>query len=322
MTTPVEFDKPDISSLRRSHDGIDWITVIDSGKAGPHLVINALIHGNEISGPWSILRLIDSGLRPRIGKLSLSLANVAAFEAFDAGDPTATRFLDEDMNRLWMAEKLEGDGDSVELRRARELLPFYRTADFLLDLHSMQTPSPALTLSTMRRKGRQFATRMGCPKWIVADKGHANGTRLIDFDRFGDPHDSSVAVLVEAGQHWARSTLDESFACCLDAMRVAGLASEDDVAPLRPSIDRSGQKLVEVTHAVTIKTDRFAFHREFTGLEVVETAGTPIASDGDEPVLTPYDNCVLVMPSKRLQPGLTAVRLGRLQNRQTFETVD
>jgi len=28
------------------------------------------------------------------------------------------------------------------------------------------------------------------------------------------------------------------------------------------------------------------------------------------------------MPSKRLQPGLTAVRLGRLQNRQTFETVD
>ena len=32
---------------------------------------------------------------------------------------------------------------------------------------------------------------------------------------------------------------------------------------------------------------------------------------GDVPVATPYDHCVLIMPSKRLQRGQTAVRLGR-----------
>ena len=36
-----------------------------------------------------------------------------------------------------------------------------------------------------------------------------------------------------------------------------------------------------------------------------------IVTDGDREVRTPYDDCVLVMPSKRLYRGQTAVRLGR-----------
>ena len=40
-------------------------------------------------------------------------------------------------------------------------------------------------------------------------------------------------------------------------------------------------------------------------------AGTVIAYDGTRPIRTPYDDCVLIMPSRRLAPGLTAVRLGR-----------
>ena len=43
---------------------------------------------------------------------------------------------------------------------------------------------------------------------------------------------------------------------------------------------------------------------------MIEKAGTVLAYDGDEPVVTPYDNCVLIMPSKRLGPGGSAVRLG------------
>jgi hypothetical protein len=37
-----------------------------------------------------------------------------------------------------------------------------------------------------------------------------------------------------------------------------------------------------------------------------------IGHDGDRPVRTPYDDCVLVMPSRRLRPGESAVRFGRL----------
>ena len=46
---------------------------------------------------------------------------------------------------------------------------------------------------------------------------------------------------------------------------------------------------------------------------VVRTAkvGTVIAKDGGREIRTPYDNCVLVMPTRRITKGQTAVRLGR-----------
>jgi hypothetical protein len=71
------------------------------------------------------------------------------------------------------------------------------------------------------------------------------------------------------------------------------------------------QKIVEVTQAVTIRSDDFAFAKPYIGLETIPKAGTLLATDGAEKVLTPYDDCVLIMPSKRLGKGQTAVRLGR-----------
>ena len=309
---PVELEKPDIAPLRCGNRGIDYVTTIDSGVPGPHLVLNALIHGNEISGPIAILRLLDTGLRPQRGRLTLSLANIEAFERFDPEDPTASRYVEEDMNRLWEPSRLESEMDTMELRRARELLPALMEADYLLDLHSMQTPSPALTLCTIREKGKTFARALRRPSDIVADAGHKNGTRLIDHGRFADPSDKAVAVLLEAGQHWARSTADMAFACCLEAMRVTGLAGMDDIAPHLPHQAAPPQRMIEVTDAVTVQDGPFVFAREFRGLETIEAAGTVIATDAGNPVRTPYDHCVLVMPSRRLDPGLTAVRLGKL----------
>ena len=36
--------------------------------------------------------------------------------------------------------------------------------------------------------------------------------------------------------------------------------------------------------------------------------------DGDTPVVTPFDDCVLIMPTRRTWKGQTAVRLGRYVN--------
>jgi len=73
--------------------------------------------------------------------------NVEAFLRFDPGNPTASRYVDEDFNRLWTTEVLDGNRDSVELRRARELRPIVDTVDFLLDIHSMQTVTPPLMMA-------------------------------------------------------------------------------------------------------------------------------------------------------------------------------
>ena len=61
----------------------------------------------------------------------------------------------------------------------------------------------------------------------------------------------------------------------------------------------------------SIQTDSFRFTETFTGLEVIEKVGTVIGYDGESEVTTPYDSCVLIMPSLRQTPGASAVRFGK-----------
>ena len=58
--------------------------------------------------------------RPVKGKLTLGFLNVAAYQRFDPAKPSASRFVDEDINRVWSELTLDGTRDSVELRRARQ----------------------------------------------------------------------------------------------------------------------------------------------------------------------------------------------------------
>ena len=60
------------------------------------------------------------------------------------------------------------------------------------------------------------------------------------------------------------------------------------------------------------RSERFRFTQAFQGLELIEHAGTVIGWNDTEPVTTPYDNCVLVMPSVRqARAGVSVVRFAR-----------
>ena len=43
---PVELVAPDIEPYRKGNIGIDFVTSFDSGKPGPHVMINAVTRGN------------------------------------------------------------------------------------------------------------------------------------------------------------------------------------------------------------------------------------------------------------------------------------
>jgi predicted deacylase len=307
----VEIAAPDLGVHRYGNTGIPGVTTFESGTPGPHVVITALVHGNELCGAWALLRLLERGIRPCRGRLSLALVNTAAFDAFDADSPKASRYLDEDLNRVWSPATLDGPGQSRELERAREIRPLIEAADFLLDLHSMQSRAPPLLLSGVTDKGRRLAAAMGFPGCIVADAGHCNGARLRDFGAFGDPDSPRTAILVECGQHWARRSVRVAIATCrqfLGALEVVDTRLLDRLGST-PAL--GPQRVVEVTQAVTVADGRFRFTKDYEGLEVIPKAGTVIAYDGLQPIRTPYDGCVLIMPSRRLARGFTAVRLGR-----------
>ncbi len=80
--------------------------------------------------------LLDTGIRPLVGTLTISFANVAAYESFDPARPFESRQLVHNLNRVWSIDELEGVQDSPELRRARELRPVVAAADHILDIHS------------------------------------------------------------------------------------------------------------------------------------------------------------------------------------------
>jgi len=316
MTTnpfPVELDAPDIQPHRRSGTGTDFIHTFESGKPGPHVMVNALTHGNEICGAIAVDRLLREGLRPTRGTLTLAFANVEAYSRFDRERPFATRFVDEDFNRVWTPATLDGPRRSVELDRARALRPFIDAADYLLDIHSMLEPSPAVMICGPLDKGIRFAFDIGLPEHVVSDTGHANGTRMRDYGGFGDPASPKNAQLIECGQHWEKKAAVVAWQTTWRFLRALDVVDRERAAK---EIDAkfAPQKLVRVTDAVIANSPSFRFAREFTGLDVIERRGDVIAWDGEKAVRAPYDNCVLIMPvPHNIKTGLTAVRLGRIE---------
>ena len=316
MTTSikVELAAPDITAYRAGNTGIDYITTFDSGVAGPHVMINAVTHGNEICGAIAVDRLFKMHVRPTRGKLTLSFANVEAFLRFDPSAPHKTRFVDEDFNRVWTPATLDGPRDSTELRRARAMRPIIDQVDFLLDIHSMHDPHGPVMICGPLDKGIRFARDVGIPEFIVTDKGHANGTRMRDYGGFGDPASEKNALLVECGQHWERAAEHVAWQTVWRFLRQLDVVDQA-LATQQIEPASSAQRVVRVTEALIAKTVDYKFVEGAHGLSIIARKGDLIAHDAGEAVVAPYDNCVLIMPTLvHVKPGLTAVRIGQIVN--------
>jgi predicted deacylase len=304
----VEYVAPDLSRWRAGNFGLPGFWRFSADAPGPDVVITALVHGNEIAGAVALEALLERPPTLLRGTLTVGFVNLDAYERFDPKQPTASRYVDEDMNRLWDLAILEGSRVSNELSRARAIRPVIDAADVLLDLHSMLWPSEPLILCGPTLKGRHLAMAIGTPGLVVADHGHMSGRRLIDYERFTGPQSACAAVLVEAGQHWKIATIEAMEACIAGVLAATGLAAPPLRSALRPA---PLQRFAEVTVAVTAASGGFCFVRNFRGGDVVPLRDTLIATDGPTEIRTPHDDCLLVMPSLRPSRGHTAVRLAR-----------
>ena len=305
----VLISPPNLRPWFAGNQDIPGVVSRDSGSSGPHVVLLSLMHGNEFAGAIVLDRLLRQNLTPIRGRISFAFVNHVAFDRFDPRTPTMSRFVDEDINRLWEDSVLTSPRQSVELKRARELRPLIDNADVILDLHTMLWPSEPVILCGSTEKGKALGLAVGWPKTIVADAGHANGQRLIDYAGLTG---NATAVLVEAGQHWRPETVETAMACVAGLLRHFGLT--DDNAALPPVPGNGQSRFAIVTEVVTAKTSSFSFVRAWYGGEVIAKRNTVIAMDGSNEVRTPYDECLLVMPSLRPGRGHTAVRLARFED--------
>jgi predicted deacylase len=312
---PIEVEFPDISLHERSESGVPFVHTFESGVPGPHVMINALTHGNEVCGAIVVDALLRMQLRPRRGRLTLAFANVGAYLSFNPSEPDAARFVDQDFNRVWTSEVLDDTARvSSELARAREMRPVIDTVDLLLDLHSMHEKSAPLIVSGPLDKGIELALQLGTPATVICDEGHPQGRRMRDYEAFGSADSPKNALLIECGQHWEQSAVTVARDTTARFLLIAGVVDPQDIpegwiVPLPPAM-----RVVRVTEPVVADSMDFRFAGPYTGLEVFPEAGSLIAWSNGQPVYTPYNDCVLVMPSLRqLRPGVTVVRLGKIE---------
>ena len=295
----------DLSAYRQGNVGIDYVHRFESGKPGPHVLINALTHGNEICGMVAATHLLDTGVRPLIGTLTISFANVAAYESFDKARPFDSRQLVHNLNRIWSAGELDGTEESPELLRARQLRPVVAAADHILDIHSTSQDVEPFWVYPAYERNAQAALAIGRPPvHLVMPSGLGSGTPLIQHGRHGQADGQGVALVVECGQHFLQSASDVAIAAAQDFLAHFGLIEA------APRAAPAAQRRYELLETCMVRTPDFAFTRPVEGFETF-AKGELIATDGPHEIRALCDDCTVFMPTRLPIVGREAVYLTR-----------
>lgn len=289
--TRLEISPRDLQPYRRGNTGVDYVHRFDSGRAGPHVLVNALTHGNEFCGMVAATHLLDSGVRPLIGTLTVSFANVAAYESFDPARPFDSRQLVHNLNRIWSDAQLSGSDDSPELRRARELRPVVAAADHILDIHSTTQPVEPFWVYPQFERNAAAALAIGRPSThMVMPRGLGSGTPVIQHGLHGTDGHHGVALVAECGQHFRRATGELATEVALDFLAHFGLIDA------RPPLARPQRRLL-LLQTCMVKTPDFRFVRPLVGFETF-AEGELIATDGADEIRAPCPDCTVMMPAR------------------------
>ncbi len=306
MSSPLpafEVMPRDLSAYRAGNTGIDYVHRFESGRPGPHVMINGLTHGNEFCGMVAVCHLLDSGVRPKIGTLTLSFANVAAYETFDPAKPFESRLITHNLNRIWSAAQLDGGEDSVELRRAREMRPAVAAAEHILDIHSTSQDVVPFWVYPSFERNAAVARALPRPQvHLVMPAGLGSGTPLIQHGSHGRADGSGAALVVECGQHFKQASADLATEVALDFLGHFGLIDRPVPAPSVPP------RRFELLRTHVIQNESFAFVRPCIGFETFAN-GELIATDGALEIRALCDDCTIFMPARTAIVGREGVYL-------------
>ncbi|MBP7066160.1 succinylglutamate desuccinylase/aspartoacylase family protein [Ferrovibrio sp.] len=306
---PIEITPKDLSAYRSGNRGVDYVHTFDSGRPGPHVIVNALTHGNEFCGMIAVTHLLEQSIRPVRGKLTLSFANVAAYHRFDPARPFESRFVDRDFNRIWDDATLDGPDQSVEAIRARELRPIFAEGDALLDIHSTSHAVPPMLIHEPQAKYAALSRHLHSPLHHVLLPGVMHpGRPLIQFGAYGRPDAAPLGVVVECGQHFAASSGILAISITMRFLDFFGMIPADLAAQYQP--EAGEPKRYEVTRVVVAQSADFRFAQPWIGFEEL-AEGELIAMDGDIEVRAPFPRCTIIMPTRRIQQGRDVVSLAR-----------
>ena len=106
---PIEGAPPDITRWAAGNTGIPCLWSFDGPAPGPHAALVALTHGEEWCGAHALDALLQAGIRPLRGRLSLLFHNWRAHARWNPAEPNRAFHIDRDLNRVWDPALLGGE---------------------------------------------------------------------------------------------------------------------------------------------------------------------------------------------------------------------
>ena len=263
--------------------------------AGPLVIGIGGMHGNEPAGVFAlqdVLRRLHSRRLPFRGKLLALTGNRAALAR-------GCRYIDEDFNRLWGSERLEGeDGQRAEPtseeQEQRELLATIETAlaqrqgpVVFLDLHTTSAAGQPFVVIGDSLLNRRFAFGLQAPV-ILGLEEQLEGTLLNYLSEQGH-----VSIGFEGGQHASPSAVENHTAAIWSVLTTAGCLRPQDAYERTPPEQPVCPVLEIRYHHLLQANDDFVMEPGFTNFQSVRR-GQLLARDRHGQICAPESGQILM----------------------------
>ncbi len=304
VTIPVAADGLDVPRI---------LGCVDGPEPGPTLIVVGGLHGNEPAGVKALLRILP---RLQADPAGIARGRVVGLAGNRKALAAKRRYLDHDLNRYWLPERVERlrasqatpacllqgsaslDGEDEELyqldREIRRLIDTTAGKVYLLDLHT--TSGPRLPFATLddSLRNRPFAFAFPVPVVLGLEEELA-GTLSIHVETLG-----VITAGFESGMHDAPESVDRAEAAIWIALEASGVLE----AGSRPEVEAARRGLAEecaglpdvveirYRHAIT-PVDGFRMDPGYENFQPV-TVAEKLGGDHQGPITSPLSGLMLM----------------------------
>lgn len=276
-------------------------------KPGPCVLIIGSIHGNERIGE-AVISKLSHDIKPEniFGELILILGNPEAYTS-------DKRFIDFDLNRLFNSaqiaalKKRPATSLNREEKRALEIEPYLKKADYLLDIHSTIKPSVPFIYCD-KIQGHFELAQLFETEYIVSTLPNFEISGLNSCtDNYVNNH-GGIGITYETGWHKTATLSPEIMDKIYQFLQAVG--SLESTNKLKSSTNSSTE--ISIYDQLIPKTSHFHFKKDFVNFDVVEK-GEIIAQD-DKKNLKATKKSFIIFPKVDIVVGKPACYLGTKTN--------
>lgn len=230
-----------IKSLERNTRAIDTDRIIGQYKgkeAGPLVLSIGGMHGNESSGVKALQQVLSTLQKNKPDFKGEIIGLAGNLKALSNG----VRFIDRDLNRMWLHEGYDGDLQdlpySAELEEYNEISRIYQNSlkerqgpAIFIDLHTTSSKSAPFVLIGDTLRNRGFVQNFPLPV-ILGLEEELDGPLLSHINQLGH-----ISFGFEAGQHDDPRSVDNHIALLWLSLVQAGCIDKKDVPDYQGHFD-------------------------------------------------------------------------------------